>query len=80
MKLNLLQVGASYPIEVQNLKETAYGASFILKCPSLSYVKLRTSLTLQNKYQSDICVYHILRAATNLLELYNAVPILKQFN
>jgi len=71
------EVGAAYPIEIQNLTETVYGASFILKCPSICYIKLRTSLTLQNTYHSDICVYHVLRVGTNLLELFNARPILK---
>ena len=71
-----LQVGASYPIEVESLSKTPYGASFILKCPALCYIKLRSSLTLQRTYHSDICVFHILRVGTNLLELYNSRPVL----
>jgi len=70
------EVGASYPIEVESLSKTPYGASFILKCPALCYIKLRSSLTLQRTYHSDICVFHILRVGTNLLELYNSRPVL----
>lgn len=70
------EVGAAYPIEVETLSKTSYGASFILKCPALCYIKLRSSLTLQNTYYSDICVFHVLRVGTNLLELYNSKPLL----
>lgn len=76
MTLRFLQVGAAYPIEVETLSKTSYGASFILKCPALCYIKLRSSLTLQNTYYSDICVFHVLRVGTNLLELYNSKPLL----
>ena len=74
--LTLFQVGAAFPIEVSHLTQTTYGATFILKCPALCYIKLRSSLTLQNTYYSDICVFHVLRTGTNALELYNSKPLL----
>lgn len=65
------EVGASYPIEIDKLTETDFGALVLLRCPAFCYIKVRSSLTLLNSYHSKPCAYHVSRVGSNLLELSN---------
>ena len=69
---SFLQVGASFPIEIEKLSETKSGAVVILRCPAVCYIKVRSSITLLSSYQSQPCACHISRVGTNLLELLNS--------
>ncbi|XP_015440003.1 PREDICTED: ribonuclease P protein subunit p14 [Dufourea novaeangliae] len=40
---------------------------FILRCPNDCYVRLRTALSLAEKYEDKLCIYHIHRTTANLL-------------
>jgi len=66
------EVGASYPIEIEKLTETDFGAIILLRCPAFCYIKVRSSITLLSSYHSQPCAYHVSRAAPNLLELSNS--------
>ena len=66
------EVGASYPIEIEKLTETDFGAEILLRCPAFCYIKVHSSLTLLSSYHSQPCAYHVSRAGPNLLELANS--------
>jgi len=66
------EVGASYPIEIEKLNPTDYGASIIIRCPAFCYIKVHSSITLLDSYQSKPCAFHVSRVGTNLLELLNS--------
>lgn len=57
--------GAKSPIDI--LKFNSAKRRFVLRCPSNAYIRLRASLTLATKYESETCVYTIHRASRNLL-------------
>jgi len=66
------EVGASYPIEIEKLEQTDYGALIIVRCPAFCYIKIHSSITLINSFQSQPCAFHVTRVGTNLLELFNS--------
>jgi len=70
------EVGASFPITLEKFETTKYGAVAIIRCPSVCYIKVRSSITLLKDYNSVPCAFHITRIGTNLLELYHCDPLL----
>lgn len=71
------EFGASLPIDIEKFESKSQGAKFIVRCPSHSQVKLRSSLTLHNLYQSLPCAFHVTRVGSTLLDLVNAKPLLQ---
>jgi len=71
------EVGAATPIEVEKFESQSHGAYLIVKCPSHCFIKLRSSLTLHNTFQSLPCAFHIVRFGNTLLELHKAKPLIK---
>ncbi|XP_021930815.1 ribonuclease P protein subunit p14-like isoform X3 [Zootermopsis nevadensis] len=69
--LNILfgEDGASTAVDVLKYDELSRRA--ILRCPSASYVKLRSSLTLCEKFNNIRCVYRIRNSSPCLLSLLN---------
>jgi hypothetical protein len=65
------EVGASYPIEIEKLTKTDFGALILLRCPAFCYIKVRSSITLLSSYHSQPCAYHVSRVGPSLLELFN---------
>ncbi len=66
------EAGASIPISIDKLAIADFGARFIVRCPAFCYVKVRSSITLQKRYNFRDCAFHVLRLGANLLELSDA--------
>lgn len=61
------EVGASICVDI--LKYDQVSRRAILRCPSASYVKLRSSLTLCGEYNNICCAYRIHNSSPCLLSL-----------
>ncbi|XP_011504140.1 PREDICTED: uncharacterized protein LOC105367210 [Ceratosolen solmsi marchali] len=57
--------GAAYKVDI--LKFNSIEQSFILRCTSKHYVRLRAALTVAHSFEGVPCIYHIIRASPNLL-------------
>lgn len=66
------EIGASTPVEVEKFTKTEFGATFLIRVPAISYVKVRSSIVLQNTYNSEPCAFHVLRVGSTLLDILSA--------
>jgi len=70
------EVAAAIPLRIEKFERESKGAKFIIQCQYHSYVKLRSSLTLHNKYQSLPCAFHVTRIGKTLLDLQSSKPLI----